>query len=214
MLGLFDKKTEAAKRKIDRSTEEILDLEAQKKSLEIDKENVELELNNLKRKMEMQLEEEAHKHKLKLESERAVFDREKQIWEKEKKELLDRAAREKKEFEETLRRESELATNEAITLVKLESQQKIKQAEIDKERAINELKAEMAEKVAEIQASESEKHYEKLTEAFSEMQINGDKNSRFVQELAMKVFDKIPTPRTEIGVDVSTTPLLEASGED
>ena len=58
----------------------------------------------------------------------------------------------------------------------------------------------------------SEQYYQKLTEAFQEIQLNGDKNSKFVQELALKVFDKMPTSRSEVGIDVST-PQLNAASE-
>ena len=214
MFGFGDKKEEAAKIKIKKSTSELLDLEVEKKRLQADKENIQLELENLKKRMRMEIEEEKHKHNLKLESEKAVFDREKTIWEKEKQELVDRAEREKNEFEKTLRADLEIEHKETVTLLKLESQQKIKQAELDKDRAVNDLKTKHAEELAKVKSDTAEEYYSSMTEAFQDLQMNGDKNSKFVQELALKVFDKLPTARTEVGVDVSTPRLAAASGDD
>lgn len=89
-----------AKVKISSSTAQVLELEAQKKRLEMERDQIQIELQNQKKREGMKLEEEAHKQKLKLQEETAVFNREKLIWEKEKQELIDRAARERKEFED------------------------------------------------------------------------------------------------------------------
>ena len=70
-----------------------------------------------------------------------------------------------------------------------------------------------AKEVAELQASESEKYYNKITEAFQEIQMHGDKNSKFVQELALKVFDKVPMARTEVGIDINAPKQLSAVKE-
>jgi len=118
----------------------------------------------------------------------------------------------KEEFETNLKRNLEITHNEAVTLVKLDSQQKIKQAELDKERSVNELKAENAKAIAEIQAKESEKYHDKLNNALQEIMLNGDKNTKFVQEMALKLIDKAPTPAVDIGVDITSGPkqLAEA----
>ncbi len=188
-----------AKAKIDKSTAQILELEAQKKSLELDKDNLALELTNLKRKVEMEMELERHRQKLALEGERAVFTREKAVYEVDKKEMEDR-----------LKREMELSKTEAITLMKLESQQKIKQTEIDTQRTINELKALHTEELAKVRTSSAEEYYKRLTAAFQDLQVNGDKNSRFIQDLALKMFDKVPSPSVGVDVTMSNVPKLVA----
>jgi hypothetical protein len=198
--------------KIERSTEAVMELEVEKKRLQMEVEQIKLELDNQKKRETMKLEEEAHKHKLKLQEEKAVFEREKKVWEVEKKELADRYAREKVEFEGKVKQEFELKTQEAVTLTKLDSQQKVKQAEIDSERKINALQTKHADDLAKVRAETAEEHYKKLTAAFQEMQLHGDKNTKFVQELALKVFEKVPTPRAEFGVDINT-PQLTASKE-
>lgn len=194
-----------AKVKISSSTAQVLELEAQKKRLEMERDQIQIELQNQKKREGMKLEEEAHKQKLKLQEETAVFNREKLIWEKEKQELIDRAARERKEFEETHRKQSELQLQEAVTLTKLEAQQKIKQAEIDKSREVNEVRTKAAEELSKTKSELAEDYYNKLTAAFQDIQMNGDKNSKFVQELALKVFDRVPS--SDVRVDVNQPKL-------
>jgi len=201
---MFGIKKTAANNKIDKSTEQVLELEAQKKRLEMEREQISLELQNIKQRQEMNIEKEKHKHSLALASEKAVFEREKEIWAKEKAELLDRAEREKSEFEATLAQKFELKTQEAVTLTKLEAQQLVKQAELDKERAISELRAEQAEEISALEATKSEEYYKKLTEAFADIQMNGDKNSKFVQELTLQMLNKMPTPQIGVGVSVDS----------
>lgn len=200
----------AAKTKIDKSTEQVLELEAQKKRLEMERDQISIELDNQKRKFQMSLEEERHKQRLAIESEKAVFAREKEIWKAEKEEIVARAARDKKEFEETLKRQHEITLQEAVTLAKLDSQQKVKQAELDRDRQTTELRTVHAEEISKLRSESAENHYNKLTEAFQEIQLNGDKTSKFVQELALKMVDGFPKgTRTDIGVNVNQ-PQLEA----
>lgn len=212
-MGFFDRSEDPAESKISRSTSQVLELEAVKKRLEMERDQINLELENLRSRMEMDIEKEQHKHGLALDSERAVFDREKKIWEKEKQELTDRAVRDKEEFEKYLTKDLEIKHNEAITLIKLESQQKIKQAELDRDRGINDLKTEHAEELSTMKSELAEDYYNKLTKAFQEIQLNGDKNSKFVQDMAMKIMDRVPASRTEIGVDVTSSANQLEAGE-
>lgn len=197
----------AAKAKIDRSTEQVLELESQKKQLQIEKEQISIELDNMRKRNDMKLEEERHKQKLVLETEKAVFDREKQIWQIEKKDLVEKNEKSRKEFENQLKRELDLQHQEATTLLKLESQQMIKQAELDKEREVNALKAEVATRIAAIQGSEAEKYYSKLTAALQEISVHGDHNSKFAKDLALKLFDRMPTQNSETKVTVDMPKL-------
>lgn len=197
-MNFFNK---VAKAELDRATQQLLELETKKKRLEIERDQIALELDNQKKRMDMVLEQERHKQTLKLQSEVAVFEREREIWKKEKADLEARYKRENEEFENRLKKDFEIKLTEAVTLTKLESQQLIKQAELDKERKISELQVEMAQKIAVIQEEESKNHYNKLTQAFETMQLHGDKNTKFVQELALKILDK--TPSSKVGVDVN-----------
>lgn len=207
-MGIFGKKKnvedQVAKQKIGQSTKRVLDLEAQMHKLELQKDQLELELQNMKQKGRMKIDEEIHQHKLELQTKTAVFDREKAIWEKEKQELIEKHAEDKEKFENDLKAKFELDKTETVTLIKLESQQKIKQAEIDKERAINRLEKEKAEELSEIKSKYAEEYYEKLTKAFEEIQLNGDHNSKFIKDIALAMIDKSATTRdSKLGVDVN-----------
>lgn len=202
-------KSKVAKVKIDKSTEQVLELEIQKKHLEIERDQISLELQNTKSRETMKLEVENHKHTLKLQEEKAVFERERKVWETEKKELEERAKREKTEFETRIKADNELKMQEVTTLTKLDSQQKIMQLAVDKDRAFNALKTAHSEELSKVRTDLAEQYYEKLTVAFQDIQMNGDKNSKFVQELALKIFDQAPKNRTEFGVDVNV-PMLNA----
>lgn len=202
-------KSKVAKVKIDKSTEQVLELETQKKHLEIERDQISLELQNTKSRETMKLEVENHKHTLKLQEEKAVFERERKVWETEKKELEERAKREKTEFETRIKADNELKMQEVTTLTKLDSQQKIMQLAVDKDRDFNALKTAHSEELSKVRTDLAEQYYEKLTVAFQDIQMNGDKNSKFVQELALKIFDQAPKNRTEFGVDVNV-PMLNA----
>lgn len=203
----FWKKNKVVVNKIDAQTAQVLELEAAKKRLEIEREQIALELENQKKRFQMKLEEESHKQKLAFDEKKAVFDREKAVWETEKKELVDRSARERKEFEEKLKKEHELKVTEAVTLAKLDSQQQVKQAELDRDRVITELRTQQAEALAKVKADTAEEYYKRMTTAFTEIQLNGDKSTKFVQELALKMFDSVPRPGFDVGVNVGQTAL-------
>lgn len=210
MFSFGGNSNKVAQVQLDKATEQILQLETQKKRLEMDMTSINLELENSRKRNQMTLEEATHKVKLQLESEKAVFERERKIWDKEKTELLEKSKREREEFEERLKKDFEIKLQEAVTLTKLEMQQKVAQTSVDKEREICKLQTEHAKAVSEMQQSESLKFYDKLTNAFQEMQLNGDKNSKFVQELALKLIDKTPSSKTSVDVNVDSVRQLEA----
>lgn len=199
--------------KIDSQTAQVLELETQKKRLEMESETIKLELNNSRTRFDMMLEQERHKQKLAFDEKSAVFDREKKVWATEKQEILDRGARDKSEFEERLKKDHELKLTEAVTLAKLDSQQKVKQAELDRDRQITELRTEHAEELSKVKSDTAEEYYKKLTHAFTEIQLNGSKDSKFVQELALKMFDSMPRGGSfDLGVNVNQPALPAPKG--
>lgn len=202
MLQWF-RKRKAASIKLDRSTQEVLELEATKKRLEIELSQIRLELDNQKKREAMKLEEESHKNKLELQEKTALFERERKLFDMEKKEL-----------EERLKKEFELKAQEAVVLTRLESQQQVKQTELDKDRALNAQQAKFNEDLSKVKTEMAESYYKKLTEAFQEIQLNGDKNTKFVQELALKVFDKMPAAHSKFNVDVNTQPALALTAKE
>lgn len=204
--NLFNPGTKAGTAKIDSQTAQVLDLEAQKARLQIERDQITLELENQKRRWQMKLDEERHAQKLSFDEKTAVFNREKAVWETEKKELTDRAARDKAEFEDKLKRESELKLTEAVTLAKLDSQQQVKQAELDRDRVLTELRTQQAEALAKVKADTAEEYYKRMTTAFTEIQLNGDKSTKFVQELALKMFDSVPRGGADFNVGIGALP--------
>lgn len=204
-MSFFGKK-KAASNKIDSSTAQVLELEAQKKRLEMEREQIQIELNNTKIRFAMTLEQERHTQKLSFDEKKAVFEREKAVWETEKHEILDRSTRERAEFEERLKKDHELKLTEAVTLARLDSQQKVKQAELDAARQVSELRTQQAEALAKVKADTAEEYYKKMTGAFTEIQLNGDKSTKFVQELALKMFDSVPRGGADFNVGINALP--------
>ena len=212
-MGLFSKNSreKAIENKIDKGTEELLDLETHKKRLQLEVEEIQLELQNQRSRSQMELERAKHTHQLELDSQKAVFEREKAIWEKDKADLIASHERDMEEFKESLKREHDLKLQEAVTLTKLESQQKIKQAELDKDREITKLEKEQSKALSELRAKTAEEQFGKFKEIFEEFQMNGDKNSKFIQDLSMKMIENLPTAATRTQVDVGVGDrLLEA----
>lgn len=200
-MNIFGK-NKVATAKIDKSTEQVLELEASKKRLEMEREQISIELENQKKRFQMKLDEEKHAQKLAYDEKKAVFDREKAVWEAEKKELLARSERERKEFEERLTKDHQIKLTEAVTLAKLQSQQEVKQAELDRDRQITELRTKQAEELSKVKSDTAEEYYKRMTNAFTEIQLNGDKSTKFVQELALKMFDSVPRGGFDVGVNV------------
>lgn len=212
---MFTFGTKAGKTKINAQTAQILDLEAQKKRLEFDKEQINLELDNQKKKFDMTLETIRHKQNLEFQEKSAVFEREKKVWETEKQELIDRSKREKEEFENRLQKETEIKLQEATVLNKLDSQQQVKQAELDRDRKISELRTAQAEQLAKVKSDTAEEYYKKMTSAFQDIQTNGTQSTKFVQELALKMFDSAPRGGLRADINVSSnTPALPAPKAD
>ncbi len=96
-----------------------------------------------------------------------------------------------------------LASNDEVSKVKIECDRKIAEAKNTYETNLTTLqgkftrdKAEMqaahAKDLAEARAKAAEEYYEKMTKALTELHQNGDKNSRFVQELALNLMKKSP----------------------
>lgn len=209
-MGMF--KSPAERAKINKSTEQILELEVLKKRLEMERDSIQQELDNQKKRESMKIEVEVHKSVLKMQEEKAVFDREKKVWETEKKEMQDRFKRENEEQVNRLKQQSELSLQEAVTLTKLDSQQKVIQLQVDNDRATSVLMTSHATELAKVRTDLAEEYYNKLTQAFTDIQMKGDKNSQFVQDLALKIFDRAPANKTSFGVDV-TVPQLESHKE-
>lgn len=190
---------------LDKKTNEILELASQKKMLEIELDTLHLEVKNKTLSEKMRLEEEAHRQKLKLDDEKASFDRQKQVWSEEKAQLIKKHKEEMDEFLKKTKSEFDLKLLEAVTLAKLDSEQKIKQLDLDSHRQLTEEKIKHIEELSLAKTDASSKYYDKMTEAFTDMQMNGDKNTKFVQEMALAVFNKVPIQSQRLELDFNST---------
>ncbi len=180
---------------------QILDLESAKKRLEVQVEMMQLEQKNRTLDLEMKLKEEAHRQKLSLEEERAKFKREQEIWKEDKEKLIKEHNKELVDFRDKVKQDSDLKLLEVTTMTKLDAEQKTKQAELDAQRQISELKVKHIEELSGAKSSLNKEYYDKMTDAYQDMQANGDKNSKFVQELALKIFERAPAHKQQFALE-------------
>lgn len=96
-----------------------------------------------------------------------------------------------------------LKANEAVSKVTLEAEAKVKKVEADALLKITELQGKSTREKSEIQAAHAtalaeakakaaEEYFEKMSKAMTELHQNGDKNSKFIQELALTMVKKAP----------------------
>ncbi len=184
--------SKAQKEKLDRVNTALLDLQGRKKELEIQLEQQQLELQNEKRRQSMKLEEEQHKHRIEIQHKEADFVREKKLWEEDKRTLMAQAERERLEFQKSLESEHKLKLQEATTLTKLDSEQKVKQLEITHLRELETLKTKHSSEMSDLKQALAKEYYDRLSVALNDLHTKGNTSTQFIQELALKMFDKAP----------------------
>jgi hypothetical protein len=177
----INKNTAASKHKLDKSAQEYIELQGKKKELEIETENLKLELANERKKAEMLLVEARHKFALERETLDARYKRSHEDFHADKA-----------KFEDSLRREYDLKEKETIGLLKLDSEQRSRQAELDRDRAVQELKVKHAEEISKLRSDLATEFYQKMQAELSKLNSEGNANSRFIQELSLKMLDKAP----------------------
>lgn len=214
MLNIFKNKSQ--KVKLDKTTEEILNLQIKKKELELTIENVGFDLRNLKKRSEIEVEdlqrltklqiedakrennykiqEEKHKHNLELEAKLSEFKRDKTLWEKEKLEL-----------ENKLKAEHDIRLLEATTLSVLDSQQKQKQAEIDFKRQLNDQALKHSQEISKLREELNQSYYDKLQDALTKMSTDGNANSRFIQDVMLKMLERPNLGAAQLQIEVNKT---------
>jgi methyl coenzyme M reductase subunit D len=175
----------ASKHKLDKSAQEYIELQGKKKELEIETENLKLELANERKKAEMLLTEARHKFALERETLEARFKR-----------SHDDFHADKAKFEDSLRREFDLKEKEVIGLLKLDSEQRSRQAELDRDRQIQELKMKHTEEISKLRSDLASEFYQKMQTELSKLNSEGNVNTRFVQEMSLKLLDKASATNT------------------
>jgi hypothetical protein len=98
---------------------------------------------------------------------------------------------------EELTKRHELALTEATTLLKLDYQQQIKQKEMDFQKTVNDLKASQLMEQANFKAKVQDENYERLKDAMTKLHEEGNVTTKFTQDLALKMFEKVPTAKSE-----------------
>lgn len=99
--------------------------------------------------------------------------------------------------EKELTQKNELALTEATTLLKLDYQQKLKQQEIDFQKQVNDLKVELEVSKAKFQKEIQDDNYTRLKDAMTKLHEEGNVTTKFTQDIALKMLDKMPASKTE-----------------
>lgn len=181
---------------------DIINAVADKEKLKLDIEQLKVQLLTQKQEQELALNRERASWQVQRDSDKAKFDLERE----------QAKMREKFSVEEAIKR-AQLAADESLTMKKLDYEQQIRQAQLDKDKALLSVKEEYAKKETQLHQSLHKEMYEKLNQALIQMSQEGDKNTRFVHDLMMKIFDKAPalnsfelTQRQYQGGDVKNLP--------
>jgi len=119
-----------------------------------------------------------------------------------------------------------LISNEEVANIKIETQAQIKEKEANHqlaviqlkgahEKQLSELQIAHAKAMAELEAKYSKEHYNKLSEAMVDLHQHGDKNSQFIQNLALEMVKKTPKmlpTQAEVHVSGDLKDLEELKG--
>jgi len=196
-------KTKKQRQELDKFDKEILEQKAKKKELAMEVEAINLKLRNLETKHRMEMDDKEHSYKVETERRTAEFEREKTKWVHEKEQLIDDNSRDKKIFKEELESKAKIEKDEAMALLRLDSQQKIKQAEIDKDRAVQKVEAEADKKYNDQVLSLNQKYHNDLAEALKKFNTDGNATTKFMQDIALKMLEKAPAPRADMGLQIT-----------
>lgn len=128
--------------------------------------------------LRMQLEEIKHKHNLEIQEMKAAVAREKKLWEEDKNRLIHK-----------LTEESDLKLKEVTILAKLDYEQRLKQVEINAERKTN-------ERIADL----NKQHYDKLSDSMTKLHEEGNRTTKFTEELALRMMGSMPANKSEMKV--------------
>ena len=123
---------------------------------------------------------------------------------------------------------ADLDKTKVIANLEFDKQTKLKDTKRDYEKKLTDMKSQYENKVqdmkreaivistqlqsahdkafAEFKQKTAAEYYERLKDEFTELQKDGDKNSKFVQELALKVMEKAPPATTRIEYSEETSP--------
>lgn len=128
-------------------------------------------------------------HQLEMNRLNSEFKQEKKNWDEDKSRLVDQ-----------LQKEHDLKLKEILTLTKLDSEQKIKQMQLDATRSVDELRNQNIKEMSNLKESLLTDHYNKLSEAMGKLHQEGNHQTKFTQELALKMLEGMPKNSIETKV--------------
>ena len=120
-------KTKNIDEQVESKLNDLLELKEKIKTLEISINEKEIEIKQAKQFSNHALAELEHQKKLELQEREAKFQREKTLWNEDKKRLETSIQEQLKTAEEQLQSRFEIKEQETISLVKLDAEQKTKQ---------------------------------------------------------------------------------------
>lgn len=191
-FGYFGKRFRNADNLLTTTHSQIIDAVQDREKLKTDLTTLKIQLENERQQHSLIMNKERAHWQLEREAEKARFDMERQAarsnFELERSQAT---LKEKFETEQAIKR-AELKAEETLVLKKLDFEQRIKQAELDKDKSVLVIKEEYAKKETELHQKLHAEMYKKLNDALIQMSAEGDKNTKFVHDLMMKIFDKAP----------------------
>jgi vacuolar-type H+-ATPase subunit E/Vma4 len=130
-----------------------------------------------------ELAEIKHAHKLQINEIQADMEQQKRHWEEDKK-------RQKEQLE----KEHDIKLTEVLSLTKLDGEQRAKRAELEYQEKLN-------------NATETlyKDHYKRLNDALIKLHSEGDKNTKFTQEIALTMLKGMPVAKTKNTTRVITS---------
>jgi hypothetical protein len=187
-----------------RKDKEKLDNEL--KELQNQKENMQLDIQLINRKNDIKNEDEKREVQLKHDDELRALEREKA----EQKEDFERKS---KNLEEDYQRK----LTEKEGLIRLKNEQDLAQLKVDAEsKALATSKLHNKE-MSNIKDTLAKQHFEEVKKVFKDLNMEGDKNFKFLHELSLAMLQVKPAPMdTNLNVDIDrkdTVELLEDSSK-
>lgn len=193
-FGYWGKKYEDSRNLLTYTQNQIVESVSEQERLKLKIEQLKTEMNVQKQNQELELNRLRSTFKLEQETERSRFNLEREQAKSKDTFTLQQTLEKEKWAVEQKAQQAQLKLDETLVLKKLEFEQKVKQAELDRERSILTVKEEFARKEADLHQKLHAEMYEKLNKALLSMSAEGDKNTKFVHELMLKIFDKAPNP--------------------
>lgn len=191
-FGYFGERYKSSRNMLTHNQNQIVESVAEKERLKVQIEQARIELVNQKQNQTLELTREKVQWQMKLDNELNQFKIQKESeLAKIRQEKEQALSKQQFDLDQAVKR-VELKSDELLMMKKLEFEQKIKQAELDRDRSILIIKEEYAKKETTLHQDLNANMYGKLSESLVKMSQEGDKNTKFVHELMMKIFDKAP----------------------